>query len=440
MFKEIKIKTRSIKLNYGKVKKKEKSCRFLSNIRVEMFPALEGDCMLISLGNEQKRTHILIDGGFAVTYENYIKPRLKEIACKGEHISLVVVTHIDTDHIEGILKLFKENKTADNPQIITIEEIWHNSYRHLQLEDDSINNLGWKEKGILTNIIAKGSMESKHSLSGDKDISSEHGSSLAALLYRGNYKWNTHFNGMAVSCDNKKLINLDSDIVFRLLSPNNKKLDKLREYWLRELQKEKYDFKLNKDELFDDAYEFYLMNQKEIEKDYENKDISYTEDIKDLKDFLSKSDSYDSSPANGSSISFILEYKGKKLLFLGDSHPQLIKLEIESLLKKGESKLFFDLIKVSHHGSHRNTSENLLKLIDSDIYLISTNGGRNKHPNKETIAKIVCRDTIKKRQLIFNYFQEEQPWDDENNKEKYNYDVIYPNDKKNIVIDFKGGN
>lgn len=419
-----------------KLRKNEMSCRVLSNIRVEMLPALEGDCILISLGNELKRTHILIDGGFAVTYENYIKPRLKEIASKGEHISLVVVTHIDTDHIEGILELLKENKTADNPQIITIEEVWHNSYRHLQLEEASeLTILDWKEKVILSNIIAKGSIESKESLSGDKDISAEQGSTLAALLYRGNYKWNTQFNAMAVSCDNKKLINLDSDIVIRLLSPNNEKLDKLQEYWLRELQKEKYDFKLNNDELFDDAYEFYLMNQKEIEKDYENKEISYTESTKDLNDYLSKSDSYDYSPVNGSSISFILEYKGKKLLFLGDSHPQLIKLEIENLLNQGDSRLFFDLIKVSHHGSHRNTSKNLLELIDSNIFLLSTNGGRNKHPNKETIARIVCRETHKKRQLIFNYFQEEQPWDEESNKEKYNYEVSYPNDKQYTVID-----
>lgn len=400
-----------------------------------MFPALEGDCILISLGDELKRTHILIDGGFGVTHENYIKPRLKEIASNGEIISLVVVTHIDTDHIEGILALLKENKSADNPQIITIEEIWHNSYRHLQLDEAfELTTLDWKEKAILSNIIAKGSMESKESLNGDKDISAEQGSSLAALLYRGNYKWNSRFNGKAVSCDNKKLINLDSDIVIRLLSPNNEKLDKLKEYWLRELQKEKYDFKLNNDELFDDAYEFYLMNQKEIEKDYENKEISYTESTNDLNNYLSKSDSYDYSPANGSSISFILEYKGKKLLFLGDSHPQLIKLEIEKLLNQGYSN-YFDLIKVSHHGSHRNTSKKLLELIDSDIFLISTNGGKNKHPNKETIARIVCRETHKKRQLIFNYFQGDQPWDEKSNQEEYKYEVIYPIGKQYTVID-----
>lgn len=401
-----------------------------------MFPALEGDCILISLGDELKRTHILIDGGFAVTYKNYIKPRLKEIASNGEHISLVVVTHIDTDHIEGILELLKENKSADSPQIITIEEVWHNSYRQLQLDEASeLTVLDWKEKAILSNIIAKGSMESKESLSGDKDISAEQGSSLAALLYRGNYKWNTQFKGKAVSCDNQKLVNLDSDILIRLLSPNKEKLDKLQVYWLTELQKEKFDFKLNNDVLFDDAYEFYLMNQKEIEESYENKEISYTESRKDLKDYLSKSENYDFSPANGSSISFILEYKGKKLLFLGDSHPQLIKLEIENLLNQGDSKLLFDLIKVSHHGSRRNTSKKLLEIIDSSNFLISTNGGRNKHPNKETIARIVCRETQKKRQLIFNYFHGDQPWDDESNKEQYNYDVIYPNGKPNIVID-----
>lgn len=76
-----------------------------------MFPALQGDCFFISF-NDEKKTHILIDGGFEETYHQFLKIRLIEIAEKGEEIALLVVTHIDADHIEGIIELFKENKTS----------------------------------------------------------------------------------------------------------------------------------------------------------------------------------------------------------------------------------------------------------------------------------------------------------------------------------------
>lgn len=41
---------------------------------------------------------------------------------------------------------------------------------------------------------------------------------------------------------------------------------------------------------------------------------------------------YDNSVVNGSSISFILEYKDYKLLFLADSHPDIVRENIQGLV------------------------------------------------------------------------------------------------------------
>lgn len=408
----------------------------MNNIKVEAFPSLEGDCFLISLGNDTDQTHILIDGGFQETYEKYLRNRLLEISKKGEKISLVVVSHLDSDHIEGILELFKENESANNPKVISIGEVWHNSYRHLQSNiHENSTDLGWQEKYILEDIIAKGNSKLNRNSNEDNNISADQGSSLAALLLKGEYNWNNKFNGTAVNIDNLKSIKLNEDILINLLSPNNKKLEKLRYYWLNELQKLKHDFKLSSDKLFDDAYEYYLLDKSEKDIKEENKEISYKQDEKDLGSYLIRKDTYDSSAANGSSISFILEYKGKKMLFLGDSHHTLIKKELENL-SNDDSIIFFDLIKVSHHGSKNNTSKKLLEKIDSNVYLISTNGGRNNHPNKETIAKIVCRESREKRNIVFNYLQD-GIWNEDVNKEKYNFNVFYPNEGKSITISYK---
>lgn len=111
-------------------------------IEIELLPANEGDCLLITIINED--IHILIDGGTANTYRTYLRERLIQLRNDGKAIDLLVVTHIDNDHIGGIIELLKENGSNENPHIIEIRNIWHNSYRHLQF--DKKDALGKKKK------------------------------------------------------------------------------------------------------------------------------------------------------------------------------------------------------------------------------------------------------------------------------------------------------
>lgn len=65
-------------------------------------------------------------------------------------------------------------------------------------------------------------------------------------------------------------------------------------------------------------------------------------------------------------------------------------------------------MKVSHHGSAINISNELLDMIDCRNYLISTNGGKGRscHPDRETIGNITWhsrRNHDSTLNLIFNY-------------------------------------
>lgn len=408
----------------------------MSDIRIEAYPALEGDCFLISIGNERK-TNILIDGGFAETYHDYLKPRLISMAENGEELSLVIVTHVDSDHIEGIIELFKENGTAKNPLIIPINEVWHNSYRHLDSIKQKGEELNPHEKRILSGIISQGAVtQNKKKNNPNKDVSAKDGSTLAALLYGGEYNWNGLYDGQAINCNNKELISLTPGINIRMLSPSSESLKKLEKYWVKELRKKKYDFKLTDDKLFDDAYEFYLLSQKDSKQNNENKNVSHKDKKLSLDYLLSKKMSHDGSPVNGSSISFIIEYKEKKLLFLADSHSKSIHKGIQALVDKFNYNPFFDVIKVSHHGSHRNTSVELLSLIDSPIYLFSTNGEKNNHPNSETIARIISRkEGERHRHLIFNYPVKNNLLTDEELRTEYKFSVELSDGNQIKVID-----
>lgn len=161
------------------------------------------------------------------------------MAENGEELSLVIVTHVDADHIEGIIELFKENGTAENPLIIPIKEVWHNSYRHLNfLKQKSVEELDVKEESILSGIISKSYVEpSKSRNNPNKGVSARDGSTLAALLYKGKYSWNNAFNGAAVNLNERNFISLTSEISLNLLSPDSNKLKRLEKFWLTELRK-----------------------------------------------------------------------------------------------------------------------------------------------------------------------------------------------------------
>jgi glyoxylase-like metal-dependent hydrolase (beta-lactamase superfamily II) len=94
---------------------------------IEMLPARHGDALWIEYGDPDTPRRILIDGG---PRSRATMDRLRELlderssaTVSGEpDIELIVVTHIDADHISGILDLFKQRDVAFTPR-----DVWFNA-------------------------------------------------------------------------------------------------------------------------------------------------------------------------------------------------------------------------------------------------------------------------------------------------------------------------
>ena len=112
-------------------------------------------------------------------------------------------------------------------------------------------------------------------------------------------------------------------------------------------------------------------------------------------------DKIDDSPINASSISFILYYNDKQYLFLADAIAEDVFKSLSDLGYSEENKIKASLVKISHHGSRKNTSKKLLKVIDCLRYIILTNGAVHNHPDKESIAKIIHNNP--NACILFNY-------------------------------------
>ena len=116
------------------------------------------------------------------------------------------------------------------------------------------------------------------------------------------------------------------------------------------------------------------------------------------------SEKADAEVANAASIAFILRCDGLSALMLGDCYPHNV---VAYLRKKGYSEanpLAVDFVKVAHHGSRHNTSNELLDLVKCNRYIISTNGDKFGHPDRESLAHILCHPTRDRNEKVHLYF------------------------------------
>lgn len=354
-----------------------------------MFPAKNGDAFLIRVGTK-KNGGILIDGGYSSTFTKYIKPELIKLNEQNYNLGLAVNTHIDEDHIRGMIKFIQDNGISTNTNIIPIEQFWHNSLRSITETIDQPITYSKPDKQLIAQISSRGYPNDDK---GESEISASQGSSLARSLVQNKYNWNFGQGYQSIDTQTTPIFLLkdNDEVIIRVLSPTPEALNQLKNKWKKDLRKLGFAGNAFNQE-FDDGFEF-LLSKEQVNKT--SSLISSSE--KKLEDIYTP----DKSITNRSSISILLEYEKKRLLFLGDSWSEDIESSLIALYGDDE-KIIFDAIKVSHHGSMNNTSPRLLALIDSPRYLISTNGKKHNHPDMPLIKAIVQRPSCFTRKIFFS--------------------------------------
>jgi hypothetical protein len=114
-------------------------------LTLEPLQAESGDCLLLHWGTLAEPKLAIIDGGPGNVYDDTLLPRLEEIrsnrALAQLTIDLVMVSHIDNDHVVGIKKLFQRlkdevaNHVGGAQRHFTVRRLWHNTFNDI-LGDD----------------------------------------------------------------------------------------------------------------------------------------------------------------------------------------------------------------------------------------------------------------------------------------------------------------
>ena len=395
-----------------------------------MFLASYGDSLLVQVEKEGDATvNLMIDCG--LNYKNNILPNLKRLL-KDQTINRFVITHFDKDHIQSASKFLEDNGNYKDEDIVHIEQIWLNTFKHLQFSKRNTEELIIEESNKVKSYISEAFPKS-NSENIEGDIGAKQAITLGANILEKKYPWNIDSNEQAICIENSQEVNITENVKLFLLSPNKKRLQNLENEFISKLSE--MGLNPNTEAVFDDAFELFNLNKKKEEEVNDgNISSSCIPEInsKSIK-ILSKGKGYekDTSFGNGSSITFILETEGKKVLFLADAFAEDV---IEELKKRypdsSEYPIFFDAIKTSHHGSFKNNSPDLFKIIDSNFFLFSTNGNHpcgHKHPDLETISCIINRSLPKKilkRNLIFNYELDHlKEFNNEELKKEFKYEI-----------------
>lgn len=333
---------------------------------------------------------MIIDGGYTDTYYKYLRPMLKKLALNGKRINLLVVTHIDSDHINGIKAFLEENGDAANPRVIGVDEVWYNGFFHMNTKKVQSGDIPYYlEQSMQSMVLTNHKLYENRTV----EIGVYQGNTLAKLLSDGGYHWNSMFGNHAVCTEIHEHLWFDENIKLTLLNPGRQQLKELANYWISELKKTIKTFVICEDRLYSDAFESYMQWEVDdsdtvIEDICFNADNSNWNQLADVPD-----DVVDASKTNQSSIAFMIEYKDIRLLFPGDCPIQLF---MERLPRR------IDIVKLPHHGSNKDVNKDFIRNTEVLFYLVSTDGKKHAHPSKNVIANILCK-AIGKPMILKNY-------------------------------------
>ncbi len=321
---------------------------------LEALPARKGDSLIVHFGTQADPKLAVIDGGPSRVYKPSLRPRLFDIRAArglGEDqaldIDLLMISHIDDDHIKGILDFAKELKKLKDigqPRFARIGTLWHNTF------DDIIGNAEIPQD--VTSALA--SMSAAEFPDGtDPDTafilaSVRQGRDLRGYADALEWETNSPFDPLVMMAapDDEAVTRFGGGLSFTLIGPRKAELEALQD---------RYDRFLRDNNLGRDSVEAALAATK------------------------------DRSVPNLSSIVTIAESGGKTILLTGDALGSKITDALRDRgLASDAAPLKVDVLKMPHHGSDRNVTPEFFRLIKADHYVFCGDGAHG-NPERATV-------------------------------------------------------
>lgn len=362
-------------------------------MKLHVFHAGDGDCMLV----ETADANLLVDGGRKGTFTSHTTPAMKAIATAGGALDAICVSHIDADHISGVLRLFDDmiarrrhlfqtgDPTTGPYQPPDVVKLWHNGFE-AQLGERSSDLADLLVK-TSTTLSASSDRELRAQATFQRNLAlSERQSARLSLQAVGvlGLDVNPEAAHQALVVENNPVLSLGASAEVRLLAPFQVDLDTLQGLYVTWLE--------NNSPILED-----------IVNDMKDDLAGITDEVDrlivPLRNAAAKlGDRGEVTAPNLASIMLYIEEDGRTCLLTGDGHSDdVVKgLEHHGLLQPG-SGLHVDILKIPHHGSEFNIDmqesgqsmrSEFLRRITADHYVLCGNGA-HENPDKRVVKAII---------------------------------------------------
>lgn len=365
----------------------------------EIFPSGSGDCVLVT-SSDGKR--LLADAGLPEAYDRFIAAPLSKLRAAQQKIDLVYVSHIDRDHIGGVLRMFdhevqwrahehsranggrlREPKVPRPPEVLAL---WHNAFLEDVQRTEAID-LGTALGSSATMLSGLGA-----ALPEDHAAAAVAAEARMLALSVGDaieLNWRAGPDQLGIPLNEPEkggLLTAASTVPslgtigLRVLGPTNKQLAELREEWVAWLRKnEKQLERLRK------------RHQADADALASNADPRA---LAELSRELALAVEKDVTPPNLASLVLLLtEADGTRALLTGDAGDEslLDYLEAAKLLDE-HGGIFVELLKVPHHGAHNSFSKDFVRRVRAR-HLVFCGDGEHHNPEPEVVQGYI--DAVK---------------------------------------------
>jgi hypothetical protein len=313
--------------------------------------AFFGDSLLLEYGDPTSPRYILVDGGPAQTYERHLSGVLTRLKRNGHDLELAVLSHVDTDHVTGLLD-FVADLRAGNMTLPTFGALWHNSFA------STLDPNGTFAPRLQAALATAGVQLMSASALAINGIAEGH--QLRTQVLAIPVPVNPGFPGGLITADTAGPPWTSQNLELIVVGPTQANLGELRQQWEQWL--DDHDMAVR-------SGDPYVM---------ENSDRSVP---------------------NLSSIQLYAKADGRTMLLTGDGRSDhlLQGLSLAGLLD-GAGTLHVDLLKLPHHGSDRNVTKTFFRKVTADIYVASADG-TNDNPDLATLIWIVEAAQVQGRQI-----------------------------------------
>lgn len=338
---------------------------------LEVLRARKGDCSLLHYGTTTKPGLALIDGGPDEVYQPFLRPRLEELRTergladdKPMVIDMMMLSHIDDDHVAGLLELTEEllaAKDNEQPSIVRILDLWHNTFD--DIIDNDADELAGAVKthfgpaslggGLPANVLDELEDTTVPSVSDTVMIiaSVPQGRELRDDAKKLAIQPNIEAGGgLVVATDDGGELDMGKNLKFTVVGPMLPEIKKLQtevRAWLK--------------------------------KHPEAQQRVTASALASLAD---------SSPTNLSSIVVLAEAADRSILFTGDALGDKILKGLEMVGRLDENgSIRVNVLKGQHHGSDRNYTPEFFERVTADHYVFSGNG-EHGNPERDTLQML----------------------------------------------------